>query len=152
MKMVIALLCTIQLLESNIKKGIEMKRVSIVGLGLIVSCVSLMGLDIETYYKLDIKAMKMTLDGSKERLACLKKHCPLSEQYAIDDRVQQEILELYKSFNTTPSKHIGFYSQNIKDAKAYYDKNETLQEQYSQLTEEIEEVNSEIKALMEEDR
>ncbi len=129
-----------------------MKRVSIVGLGLIVSCVSLMGLDIETYYKLDIKAMKMTLDGSKERLACLKKHCPLSEQYAIDDRVQQEILELYKSFNTTPSKHIGFYSQNIKDAKAYYDKNETLQEQYSQLTEEIEEVNSEIKALMEEDR
>ena len=150
--MVIALLCTIQLLESNIKKGIEMKKVSIIGLGLIVSCVSLMGLDIETYYKLDIKAMEMTLEGSKERLACLKRKCSLTEQYAIDDKVQQEIQEFYRSFNTTGSKLIGFYTQNSEDARAYYDKNETLQEQYFQLTEEIEEVNSELKVLMEENR
>jgi len=150
--MVIALLCTIQLLESNIKKGTEMKRVSIIGLGLIISCVSLMGLDIKTYYKLDIKAMEMTLEGSKERLACLKRKCSLNEQYSIDDKVQKEIQEFYQSFNTTGSKLIGFYTQNSEGARAYYDKNETLQEKYTQLTENIEEVNSELKIFMEEDR
>ena len=127
-----------------------MKKVLIIGL--IIGCISLMGLDIKTYYKLDIKAMEITLEGAKERLSCLKRDCPLSEQYAIDDKVQQQIQKLNQSFNTTGSKLIGFYTQNSEEAKAYYDKNETLQEQYSQLTEEIEKVNSKLKILMEKDR
>jgi len=122
-------------------------------IGLLVSIASLsllMGLDIPTYYQLDIKAMEMTLEGSKERLSCLRNDCSLSEQYAIDDRVQQSINDLYLSFETTPSKHIGYYTQNSVDARAYYDNNETLQEIYRTLQDKIEDVNSQIKTIMEE--
>ena len=128
-----------------------MKRLLKTGLLISIAFVSLlMGLDIPTYYKLGIKAMEITLDGSKERLSCLKNNCSLSEQYAIDDRVQQSINDLYLNFGTTPSKHIGYYTQNSVDARAYYDNNETLQEIYRTLQDKIEDVNSQIKTIMEE--
>jgi hypothetical protein len=128
-----------------------MKRLLKIGLLVSIASLSLlMGLDIPTYYQLDIKAMEMTLEGSKERLSCLRNDCSLSEQYAIDDRVQQSINDLYLSFETTPSKHIGYYTQNSVDARAYYDNNETLQEIYRTLQDKIEDVNSQIKTIMEE--
>lgn len=110
---------------------------------------SLLALDVETYYDLDIKAMEMTLEGSKERLACLQASCPLKEQYAIDDRVQEKIETLYGNAGTTPSKHIGFYTQNVQEAQTYYDNNPTLQETYRTLTDEIEAINSQLKTIME---
>ena len=127
-----------------------MKKILRVGLGISICSIGLMGLDIPTYYKLDIKAMEMTLEGSKERLFCLQNRCPIEEQYAIDDRVQERIQTLYQSSDTTASKHIGFYTKNSVEAEKYYDNNESLQEMYSQLEEEIEEVNSELKILREE--
>lgn len=128
-----------------------MKRLLKIGLLVSIASLSLLvGLDIPTYYQLDIKAMEMTLEGSKERLSCLKNDCPLIKQYAIDDRVQQGINDLYLSFETTPSKHIGYYTQNSVDARAYYDNNETLQEIYRTLQDKIEDVNSQIKTIMEE--
>jgi hypothetical protein len=128
-----------------------MKRLLKIGLLVSIASLSLLvGLDIPTYYQLDIKAMEMTLEGSKERLSCLKNDCPLTEQYAIDDKVQQSVSDLYLNFGTTPSKHIGYYTQNSVDARAYYDNNETLQEIYRTLQDKIEDVNSQIKTIMEE--
>jgi len=80
---------------------------------------TLMALDIPEYYTLDIQAMELTLEGSKERLSCMKNACPQNELYAIDDRVQEKISLLYAKAGTTPSKHIGFYTRNAKEAKAY---------------------------------
>jgi len=129
-----------------------MKSLFKIGLLLTLSILYLVGLDIKTYYELDIKAMELTLEGSKERLKCLKANCPLTEQYAIDDKVQKSISELYMEAGTTPSKHIGYYMQHSVEAKAYYDNNETLQERYKTLQEDIEDINSQLKTIMEENR
>jgi hypothetical protein len=106
-------------------------------------------LDVPTYYNLDIQAMQMTLEGSKERLACLQRSCPLSEQYRIDDAVQQKIVELFASEGTTPSKHMGFYMQHSKEVKAYLENSSELQETYQSLQDSIESVNAELKTIME---
>lgn len=132
-----------QNIKTHILKTTKILLLTLVGTS------SLMALDIETYYDLDIKAMQMSLEGSKERLACIQASCPLGEQYAIDDKVQEEIEILYENAGTTPSKHIGFYTQNAKEAQAYYDNDPTLQETYRTLTDEIEAINSQLKTLME---
>jgi len=111
---------------------------------------TLMALDIPEYYTLDIQAMELTLEGSKERLDCIQNACPQNELYAIDDRVQEKISLLYAKAGTTPSKHIGFYTRNAKEAKAYFDNHPTLQETYATLTDEIETINSQLKDLLEE--
>ena len=127
-----------------------MKQLIRIGLLTAVAFLSLMGLDIPTYYELDIKAMEMTLEGSKERLTCLKNNCSLNEQYAIDDRVQESINQLYMNYGTTPSKHIGFYTQNSTKARKFYENNETLKEIYFTLQDKIENINSQLKTIMEE--
>ena len=129
-----------------------MKQLLKIGFLTTVTALSLMGLDNETYYKLDIQAMQMTLDGAKERLHCLEDQCPLNEQYAIDDRVQQKIVTLYTEAGTTPSKHSGYYTQHSQTLKSYYDNNSALSETYLTLQDEIEAVNSQLKTLMEQDQ
>lgn len=114
-----------------------------------ISTVSLLALDIPTYYNLDLQAMQLSLDGSKERLACLQANCSKEAQYAIDDKVQKKIFNLYASEGTTPSKHIGFYTQHQKETQDYFDKNISLQAQYSAIEDEIETVNDALKARME---
>jgi len=114
-----------------------------------ISTVSLLALDIPTYYSLDLQAMELSLEGSKERLVCLQTNCPKEEQYAIDDKIQKKIFNLYASEGTTPSKHIGFYAQHHKEAQDYFDNNITLQAQYSAIEAEIENVNDALKTLME---
>jgi len=114
-----------------------------------ISMVSLLALDVPTYYNLDLQAMQLTLDGSKERLACLQSNCSKEAQYAIDDKVQKKIFNLYASEGTTPSKHIGFYTQHQKEAQDYFDNNISLQSQYSTIEAEIETVNDALKTLME---
>lgn len=114
-----------------------------------ISTVSLLALDIPTYYDLEIKSLEFSLEGSKERLACLHANCSTEEQYAIDDKVQLKIQNLYMSQGTTPSKHIGFYTKHEKEVKAYYDNNITLQEKYQLLTNEVESINSQLKSIME---
>ena len=114
-----------------------------------ISMVSLFALDIPTYYALDLQAMKLSLEGSKERLACLEENCPKEDQFAIDDKVQSRIFRLYASKGTTPSKHAGYYAQHQKEIQAYFDRNASLQEEYAALEQEIEEVSKSIKALME---
>ena len=131
----------------NIK--IQFEKIIKVALLSLIGTSSLMALDISTYYDLDIKAMQMTLEGSKERLSCMKNACPQNELYAIDDRVQEKISLLYAKAGTTPSKHIGFYTRNVKEAKAYYANNEILQNKYASLTDAIEAVNSQLKVMME---
>jgi hypothetical protein len=114
-----------------------------------ISTVSLLALDIPTYYNLDLQAMQLTLDGSKERLACLQANCSKEAQYAIDDKIQKKIYNLYAYEGTTPSKHIGFYTQHQKEAQDYFDNNISLQAQYSAIEAEIETINDALKALME---
>ncbi len=125
------------------------RQITKVALLVLLSGSTVMALNVPEYYDLDIKAMEMTLEGSKERLSCMQNACPLEEQYAIDDRVQKQIETLYANAGTTPSKHIGFYTRNVKEAKAYYDNNPTLQERYQTLIDEIEAINSQLKVIME---
>jgi len=114
-----------------------------------ISAVSLLALDIPTYYNLEIKSLELSLEGSKERLACLQANCSKEDQYVIDDKVQTKIQNLYMSQGTTPSKHIGFYIKHEKEVKAYYDNNTTLQEKYQILINEVESVNTQLKSIME---
>ncbi len=116
---------------------------------LIALCSSLFALDIPTYYALDLQAMRLSLEGSKERLACLQANCPKEDQYAIDDRVQGKIFRLYASNGTTPSKHAGYYAQHQKEIQAYFDRNASLQEEYATLEQEIEKIGKSLKTLME---
>jgi len=106
-------------------------------------------IDIPTYYRLDIESMKITLKGAKERLECLRKNCSLQEQYAIDEKIQNKISEIFSNANTTPSKHIGFYMQHRKDILAYKENNLTLQQLYRNIQNSIENINEQIKTFLE---
>jgi len=110
---------------------------------------SLGALDVPTYYEVDIKSMQISIEGSKEVLACLKSECPLQEQYALDDTIQQNLRDLFESVDSTPSKHAGFYMKHQEEVRAYYENNSTLQEKYLQLKYELETINNHIKTLRE---
>jgi len=116
---------------------------------IILSFSLLMAQDIATYYKIDIEAIKISLNFSKKKLNCLKNDCPLKELYNIDEQRQKKIEKLYAKYNTTPSKQIGFYTNHKKEAIKYYEHNETLQKLYQNLQEERELINNQIKTLME---
>ena len=105
---------------------------------------STMALDIPSYYNLDIKVIEISIEGGKERLACLKRGCPIEEQYKIYEKMQEKINTVYANEGTTASKQIGFYSRNSIEARKYYDDNQTLQEKYPSLREERENISQNI--------
>jgi hypothetical protein len=135
-----------QRLKKQFKRTDAMLLVGLWGTGVLVA------MDVPTYYDVDIRSMEISIEGSKEVLACLKSGCPLQEQYALDDTIQQNLRDLFASVGSTPSKHAGFYMKHQKEVQEYYDNNTTLQETYAKLKKELEAVNSEIKTLREEQK
>ena len=129
------------------KIGKNLHRISQIGLLVCISSLYLYALDVPGYYALDIKTMEVSLKGAKAHLVCLQNSCPKEEENALYMKVQNETSALYKEANTTPSKHIGFYTRHSKEAKAYYKNHPTLQEKYVTLRRETEAVVVEIDAL-----
>ena len=101
-------------------------------------------LSIPDYYKIDIEVMKISLDASNKRLVCLKRGCPLKEQYAIYDKMQESINAVYHHANTTASKLVGFYTKHVIDMKKFYEENSMLQEKYKTLFQDIKKTNRQI--------
>jgi len=111
---------------------------------------SVAAMDVSTYFAVDLKSMEISIEGSKKVLACLQSGCPLQEQYALDDEIQQNLRELFESVKSTPSQHALFYMKHQKEIQARYDANETLRQRYDSLKKELESINSAIKSAREE--
>ncbi len=111
---------------------------------------NLIAMDIETFYKLDINATKITIKGAKKTLSKLKENASNKDIFSIYDDTQNKIQELYKKENTTPSKALGYYMEHKVEADNYYKKNKELQEKYKRLKSELESITTQIDTLKEE--
>lgn len=101
-------------------------------------------LSVSDYYKIDMEAMEISKDGATKRLECLKRACPLKEQYAIYDTMQKRLYTLYNQADTTSSKLLGYYTKNATEMKKYYENNSTLKEKYETFQQEMKMINTQI--------
>lgn len=109
----------------------------------------LFAMDVATYYEVDIKSMQISVESSQKVLLLLRSGAPLEEQYTIINETQEKLRKLFTSVDSTPSKHAGYYMKHQKEVKDFYENNSTLQEQYLQLEEKLENTNKKIQTIRE---
>jgi len=107
----------------------------------------LFAMDVATYYDVDIKSMRISVESSKKVLLLLRSGATLEEQYTIINETQEKLRKLFSSVGSTPSKHAGYYMKHQKEVKDFYENNSTLQELYLQLEEKLENINKNIQTI-----
>ncbi len=109
----------------------------------------LFAMDVSTYYDVDIKAMQISVESSQKVFLLLRSGATLEEQYTVINETQEKLRKLFSSVGTTPSKHAGYYMKHQKEVKDFYENDSTLQDQYAQLEEKLENINKKIQTIRE---
>ncbi len=110
---------------------------------------SLFAMDVATYYDVDIKAMQISVESSQKVFLLLRSGATLEEQYTVINETQEKLRKLFSSVDSTPSKHAGYYMKHQKEVKDFYENDSTLQDQYAQLEEKLENINKKIQTIRE---
>lgn len=103
----------------------------------------------QQYYEAEMKAQEITLEGKQAQLECAQRECLLSEIYSIDGDYQLKVINLYKEYETTPSKIVVYYTNNEKEIKEYLSNNESLQSTMEENLENFEMISHKIQTLVE---
>jgi len=125
-----------------------MRQIIIMVLGL--SAIVLADMTPQKYWELEIKIRALTIDGMQKRVECLEEsNCSLDREMVIFDKSQEKIVQIFKEFDTTPSKELVYENRNKKLIEEYFENNQSIQEEIDSLKEKFENYSNQLSTIME---
>jgi len=103
----------------------------------------------QKYWDLEIKIRTLTVEGMQKRLDCLNEDCNLDKQMFISNEYEKKIANLFRDYNTTPSKELIYENRNRKALQKYLQENENVLNRIENIKEQFENYSNQITAVME---
>jgi len=101
------------------------------------------GLDTQSYFELEIKAMELTVQSYERQLECCQRGCSDDELQRIRFENHQKTGELFTRYGTTGGKWLAYYTRHRAELDPLY-KNSEWARQLDELRRRLEELDQQL--------
>jgi len=133
---------------SKIKRFMKMKVLSLLACALFSSVSLAQEMNEKNYVAMDLQARQATLEGVRDRLTLLELSADLSTQFEQDSQTQQAVEAIYTDSGMTSAQAITWATRNQQAIARWLADHPELQTEYDRIARELDEVSTQIQALV----